>query len=287
MRRIITIILILLLAALVVLTGAWLLSRRAAVKEGQQALTFREFLTSTVSSTPDGQSPGSLGSVFVDPSVINSNLTPGSTTGDTDPTTGAPTTQVSQFTNNGLTPSISDPTAGGSTAISDPTTNEPVGAGLPSNQYSNGTTGTSTGGTASTVTGVSTLVANECSIEDKNIPFTQDELSRLRGLQNRFYVVATTLHTDADVAAEISNHDNITLKLAKLTTLNQYCATNQPKITDPVLKRAVPTPFWHESGRDILVGFFSNGSNYGGDFSMGDSIGGQRNLDQALRLNLW
>jgi hypothetical protein len=292
MKRIIIIIIIIIVTISVILAGIWLLSRNKAQKSGTTPLSFREFITGKDGAVEDpGTTPGSLDSEFPEETPGGQSGTPSSPaeTGE------APIpVATSTFTNN----SSFTPSSGGVAGILDPElrpgSGNPILPGAP------------IGGNVDTdvsiviVPGASTVVSSGCSEADQNITFTPQELIELRGLQNRFYKVATTLHTDADVAAELSNYDTFNAKLQKLTQLNQYCAQSLPRITDATLKKAVPTPFWRDAARDNLFGYFSGfpalPSNpllgglvnaYGGSFDLGDATKAQRNLELALRLSLW
>lgn len=270
MKRVFTIILIVIVIALLVLTGAWLKSRNTATKNGTTPLTFREFITGkNAGIAPQTNPDGSLGSVFTED-------TPGSTPS----TDGTPTIAVktSTFTNGqSLNPSKS------SISLLTPTLS-PNGVG--SNDGSSSTT-TNQDDVITTIPGASTITSSGCTEADKNITFTADELSRLRALQNRFYQVATTLHTDADAAAELANYTTFRAEVDTLLELNTYCGTHISNITDPALNRRVPTPFWHNLAQDNLLGFFSAPGSFMGKFNGSDTAAAQRNLEHALRLNLW
>jgi hypothetical protein len=270
MKRILNIILIVIVIAFVILIGAWLKSRNTATKNGTTPLSFREFITGkNAPASPTTNPDGSLGSVFTD------------TTPSTDTTEGgAPTIAVttSTFTN---TQSL-NPSNRGASALLDPTLS-------PGGASSEGTSSGTTTGTdvITTVPGASTITSSGCTEADKNITFTADELSRLRALQNRFYQVATTLHTDADAAAELANYTTFRAEVDTLLELNTYCTTHVGNISDPTLKRRVPTPFWHDLAQDNLYGFFSTPGTFMGRFKGSDTAAAQRNLEHALRLNLW
>lgn len=285
MKRIITISVIILVVASIILGGAWLLSRNTAQKNGTAPLSFKEFITGKNGTATQTTKPGSIDSIF----------TPEGT--DATVTKGAGNKPIPVATSTFTDSTSLNPSSGGVDILNpqlSPGNGRPITPGVIP-----GTT-IDQGGTVVIVPGASTLVSSGCSDADQNITFTQQELSELRGLQNRFYKVATTLHTDADVSAEIANYDSFDVKLQKLIALNQYCAQNIGRITTGTLAEKVPTPFWHDLSTDNLLGYFSGSvriintilgpidlTGYGGGFDGGDIAKSQRNLELALRLNLW
>src|SRR6202012_388376 len=95
-----------------------------------------------------------------------------------------------------------------------------------------------------------------CSQEDTTIDFTPDEIAELNELQNRFYTIAQTLHTDADVDTQVANHDAFAVKADQVTELYNYCESKLPAITDPHLQSHVATPFWHTDNDTLsLINF--------------------------------
>lgn len=285
MRRFITILIIVLIFVGVILLGAWYFARRTAQKEGRVPPTFKEFLSRDAGTTPINQNPGDLSSVFVDDNLTTA--TPGSGT------TGTPGTQVAVFTNTTSTPAQN---------------NTPTGPG--SGNGSGGTTTTTTTTVDPTTLPPAsvppTVPGPECSDADLNIRFTASELARLQILQNRFYAVSQSLHTDGDVATETGNHDNFKAKVDKITALYNSCiaySANLP-VTSQYKKR-VPTPFWHADpalGADAELFIGTTGAldgNIGGRGTWNGSSNGTtplvpnnlplglRSLERSLRLNLW
>jgi hypothetical protein len=238
MKRVIKIILILLAVFLLTLGIIWLVGRHSAQKNGKTPLTFRQFLGLSTKSSPANTIPGST-----DTSLFTS---PGAATAGGDGTGSNGTngkgaagkgfnenTQVSQFTNKGISL-----TNGANVGLQTTTA-------IGSNKAA---------GDNSTITSTSaTSTAPVCSDADTTISFTADELAQLNQLQNRFYAIAQTLHTDADVATEIANHDAFAVKADQVTELYNYCASKLPLITDPRLQQHVATPFWNDSSTDSLT----------------------------------
>lgn len=285
MKRIITILIIVLVVASIILGGAWFLSRNKAQKNGTTPLSFKEFITGKNGTTTPTTKPGSIDSVFT-------TDTPSSTPTGTEVSKPIPV-ETSTFTDS---TSLSPSSAG--VDILNPQLTP--GSGNPIIPGKNPSTSVDQSTTTVVIPGASTLVSSGCSEADQNITFTPQELSELRGLQNRFYKVATTLHTDADVSAEVANYDSFDVKVQKLIALNQYCAQNISRIATGNLAEKVPTPFWHNLATDNLLGYFSGSvriintvlgpidlTGYGGGFDGGDTAKAQRNLELALRLNLW
>jgi hypothetical protein len=250
MRRIIKIILILLAVFLITLGVIWLIGRHAAQKNGKTPLSFRQFLGLSTKLSPASTIPGGT-----DTSLFNGAGGTGDGTGGAggDGSTSGTgrdgsfkggagrgfndNTRTSQFTNRGF--SLTNGTNNGfQTSGSTSTTGDGK-----------------TGDTADTTTTTDTSSANNkpiCSTADTTISFTADELTQLNLLQNRFYAIAQSLHTDADVATEIANHDAFAVKADQVTELYNYCESKLPAITDPRLQQHVATPFWNDSSKDSL-----------------------------------
>lgn len=302
MKRLITIILIIIAVAAVFLGISWLLSRRTAEKSGTTPQSFREFVTGdTGEGTTPSTPPGTISSDF----GTENPDTPGATTGQPGGIAGTltPTTRTSVFTNTNLSPTTSN---------SPRDTGTSVGSGI----GANGSTPTNGGvlptGSAGPTVPILTNTAPECTDSDLNITFTADELKRLQALQDRFYEIAQTLHNDGDVQAQMANYTAFKLKQANYNELLTYCtdtlARNIP--STPALKNKVPTPFWYELG-DIrynptirFEGFNVVRGNGEGDTPLGyimgpGQIGGEvdsyrgnpdvfkRSMERLLRLNLW
>lgn len=247
-RRIIKIILVLLAIFFILLIGIWLVGRNTAKKNEQTPLSFRQFLGLGTSTKPENTLPGAGSSTFTNP---NDGTNAGGTTGSGQSSTNgsgngaglqgalsAP--QTSQFTNNGISPVTLN---GGSNQSVDNLT--AGGVGVNNNLVTNSIT------TPSISSG-----ASACSEADTNIDFTPDEIAKLNELQNQFYAVAQTLHTDADVDTEQANHDAFALKADQDTELYNYCKNALPIIaaqnSDARLNLHVATPFWNNSATDNI-----------------------------------
>jgi hypothetical protein len=186
------------------------------------------------------------------------------------------------------------------------------GAGGPSSGGGGSTGGGGTGGGGSTGGGGGIIInpppadpnPPECSSADLNIRFTPEEINRLNVLKTRFFVIAETVNTDADVATELSNYDTFKTKSKKITELYDYCINSpvyknaQPTVvasqpygttlagTNGAINYRVPTPFWHDINKDNQA-FVHQGSNWMGIFSDPDLVFPERSVEHALRLNLW
>ena len=231
MKRLITIIIIILILAAIVFGISWIFSRRTAQKNGTTPLTFREFVTGkSGDGSEDPQRPGSISSDFTDPQGQGGAGSPIPTT-STNPNTPRIDTNSSTFTNTGFAPVTSIP------PITTP--NQPGGGGVIGG---NPTTPTLPGGgtTAPTTPGTVTPIA-VCTDADLNITFTEDELQKLQALQDRFYEVATTLHNDGDAQTQLSNYNALKSKLDRYRELNRYCVDKlAPKIANFRVSDFVP-----------------------------------------------
>ncbi len=295
MRRFITVLIIILILVSLVLGGAWLIARRKSTQSGAAPLSFRQFLSGQTNPANPNNIPnnGTLTPIFVDDNTSRPQT----------PTTVTSGTQAAVFTN--------------------PNAATPAQVGTVNNQ---GTTSTPPRVTTTTSVDPNPLPpvlippvtsGNECTDTDLNIRFTPEELQKLQVLQNRFYAVSTTLHSDADVAIETGNHDNFKTKVNKITEMYNYCVYKSPSISYPNAlstryKRRIPTPFWHEATQDQEVFLGAEGSfdgninlsaRRGGNLgipvvSTGTTINGTvltaentifglRTLERSLRLNLW
>lgn len=283
MRRIITIIIIILVVVGLFLTGSWLLSRRSATQNGKTPQSFREFITGTSAVTPSTGTTGDLSSDFTNPPTPTQGSTPISRTEGT---------ETSTFTNTNLSPAGSTPeTSSGGGVVAPGNTNNNTTPG------NNDTTPPATPGTG-------TAVVPDCSDADLNITFTPAELARLKTLQNRFYAVADTLYTDANVSTEDANHTSFVLKTAQITDLYNYCATLQPgvAVSNPYYAYRVPTPFWYDPSKPNggpnntftgylniqtqTIGLLFNGTGALLPGPQGVNYTKKR-LEGSLRLNLW
>lgn len=283
MRRIITIITILLVVTGLVFGVLWFSARNKAVKNGTAKPTFREFITG---ETPLGNQPpstgGTLSSSFTQdqPSDTSTGaLSPTANTPTIDSQLTAPGTQTSSFTNDIYTPSNQNTLS----PTQAPTTGGPVVYVPPTTTSSNGTSSTTTQGGG--VSGTSTT-AVQCSSADTTIVFTPQELEKLRTLERRFYTIVESIRTDEDVAREIGNHDTFTLKGTQIMELYNYCIQKTPQLSNPLYQKRVATPFWRTT--NDTNGFITERSNQTIPISSFDNLTfGKRRLEYALKLNLW
>lgn len=263
MNRIVKIILILIVAFFLILGVIWLIGRNSAMKNGKEPLTFRQFLGLSTKKNPAETVPGDGTSVFNGNGANNGNGTNGTgTNGDGTGTNGNGTggigtdgtgnVNVSQFTDGGTV----GPGGAGSNSSSGNGSINPDGSSNPSADPNDD-------GSISVDGGISDSGATQpvCSEEDMNIDFTAAEIAQLNILQNRFYALAQTLHSDTDVATELANHDAFTLKADNVLSLYAYCQSKLPIIntgSDAMLKRHVATPFWTSYGSNSAVPAYVN-----------------------------
>ncbi len=298
MKRFLTILILILSIVAVFLGISWLVSRKSAQKSGNTPQTFREFITGDTVPGSATSTDDSLSGAFTTPpdgtlDDGTSLIKPGpdgvyGTQDDisTPPSpAGAPTdTRISIFTNTGaLNPGDTTPpsTSSGVAPANQPGIKTPIPVPV-----------------RDTFAGATVVGGNDCTDADQNIVFTPQELAQLRALQNRFYAVATTLHTDADVAAEFANYNTFDLKARKINELANYCTNHIAQVVaaNPIYGTTVATPYWGAPLKDSLYGFFSKAAtpqggitppDYGGPFDINDLTSGLRNVERALRLNLW
>lgn len=315
MKRKLTIIAIIVLIILLVVGGLWMVARNKATKNNTTPPTFREFMGLGVSTKPNnaGNNDNTLSSDFVNPPE-NTTTPPGSNIQNI-PIATSVFTDGNGSAQPGLDIGLGGGLGGGLGMGGG--LGGGIGTGGTGSGGTGGTGGGSGGGTGSTGSGGTGggggIIINpppadpnppECSSADLNINFTPDEINRLNALKTRFFVVAETLNTDADVSTEISNYDTFKTKSKKLNELYEYC------INSPVYKNAqatvvasqpygavvpgtngeinyrVPTPFWHDKNKDNQA-LVHQGSNWMGIFSDPDTIFPERSIEHALRLNLW
>lgn len=307
MKRKLTIITIIILIIALVVGGLWMLARNKATKNGTLPPTFKEFLGIGISNRPGtGESvDNTLSSDFVNPPEENT------------PSSGV-TIQSIPVTTSIFTNSNGSPQSGLGLGLG----SGGLGLGLGGGGTGIGGGGTGSGGSGSGGTGgggptggggggvvivppaPSGVLPPECSAAELTINFTPEEIARLNVLKTRFFVIAETLNTDADVNTEISNYDTFKTKSRKLTELKDYCL-NSPVYTgaqatvvasqsygtvvpgtNGAINYRVPTPFWHDKDKDNQA-FVHQGSNWMGIFSDPDFIFPERSIEHALRLNLW
>lgn len=256
MNKILKIILISIAVFFLALGVIWLIGRNSALRNNKEPLTFREFLGLGTKKAPANTVPDENGSTFTPDGTGN---TTGAGTGDGDGTgtgdIGAGANggvNVSQFTNGGTSPigtGIGGVGIGGNTSLG---TNSPGTSGI-------GGEGNGSGIAIEIPDGATTGTELECSDEDLNIIFTSEELAQLNTLQNRFYTLAQTLHSDTDVETEVANRDAFTLKANNILSLYAYCESKLPTIAataDPRLNIRVATPFWRSYQTNPAIAAF-------------------------------
>ena len=271
MKRVITIILIILVVLGVLLGISWLVARKTAQKAGTTPPTFRQFLSIGGSTPSKNPSSSDLSSVFTaNPS--------GSSSGSNSNTVPQPGVRISQFTNNTLTPvnNLNDNGNGGPIIPGD------NGGGVGDN--GGGVGGGDSGGGVGQGGGGPAVPA--CSDADLNITFTPSELARLQALQNKFYAVAQSIHSDADVATEVANHDAFRAKADQISELYLYCQAKSPLLADATLKKHTPTPYWHDILQDSWT-FITADGPVGGTVALDDMNRGQHIIEKILHINLW
>jgi hypothetical protein len=279
-KRVIKIILILLAVFLLVLGIIWLIGRHKTEKSGAASLSFKQFLGLSTKLSPNGTLPVENNSSFTNNGFGQNGTGSNGGAGGNGVGSGAGNgsggaggngvgsgagngsggaggngvgsgagngvgngvgdVNVSQFTNNGTT--IGDTGTIGSGSGDDTSTS----------------TTSSDDGSDDSTTAAAAATAPVCGDADNNITFTPEEQAELNELQNRFYTIAQTLHTDADVETELANHDAFAIKADQVTELYNYCEEQLPTINatarqagDPRMTLHVATPFWHSWGKNV------------------------------------
>ncbi len=301
-KRILTIILVLLAVAFLLLGGIWLVGRHEAQKNGTTPLTFRQFLGLGTSAKPASTAGGTLTSTFTNPNGATGSGTADNGIGQTTIgpngtiTSTVDNTQVSQFTGSSISPTdnglINSATIGGGSPFNGSGT---IGTGttLPSGTpITGGTTGN--GSTAGAI--AAGLGGTSCSTADTTITFTASEIQQLNALQAQYNAIAANLATESDAANELSNYNDEKLQEAKIAELQNFCQTNVPLLTDPELRRHVPTPFWHDINQDSETFTLSGittpvGAAYQPLFNAPATAYSNADaasfLERMLRINLW
>ncbi len=302
MKRFVTILIIILVVVGIILVGAWIVTRRTATKNNTPAPTFREFLTG---ETPEGATPTTT------PTDTSGTFTDDLTPAEV-PNTGSlssPGTRASQFTTTPLSPTEQ---TGGQQGSTGGTNGTPVGSGTPTTDTGTDTTTTGSGSTDQPATpGASAAVASGCSEPELNIKFTDEEIKQLKALQNRFYAIADTLYTDANVATEIANWSSFTAKASQLKELYRFCSqpgadgmsrSQKVAAANPDFKYRTPTPFWYDKLNpnggpgNTFTGYLNTPivsipTLFNGNGSLAPGPNGvnytKKSLEGALRLNLW
>ncbi len=246
MKKVFKIILILLAAFALTLLIIWFIGRSKAQKSGQTPLSFKQFLGLGTKANPAQTVPGENTSAFTGTGTgtnNNGNAGVGGIGGNPNAALDN-NIQVSNFTNGSITP--------GGISLGNGLGGSIVGGNPGSDIGSSGNPSSSdTGGNPSVSSGSPTPV---CSDEDTTIQFTPDEIAELNELQNRFYTIAQTLHTDADVQTEIANHDAFAVKADQATELYNYCEVKLPMVAAtgiPQLNEHLSTPFWMSWGTSV------------------------------------
>jgi cytoskeletal protein RodZ len=260
-KRVIKIILIMLAIFLLILGIMWLIGRHTAQKNGNTPLSFKQFIglsDKTSSNGTNGTGGGTLSSNFGNNGSNNgsgngngsgqgtggingSNTGIGNNNGDSNlgGVNGIGSNGIGNGINMVSAPTISQFTSGGITATNG------YGGGAAGNPTTNTTnTGAGTQNNSPTTTGTTVNTAPICGTADTTITFTPEELDKLNTLQNRFYTIAQTLHTDADAQAELTNHDAFEIKSQQATELYNQCEALLPALPEPMLQEHIATPFW-------------------------------------------
>lgn len=295
MRRIITIIVILIIITGVVLGVLWLSARNKAVKNGTSKPTFREFVTGDVRSGQPTTNPGgTLTSDFANPSANTDELAPSPTSPSIDSSLTAPGTQSSTFTNDTYTPTSPNGGTIGTSNQTTPTSTQtadttPTGTSVNTSTPSQGGSTTTGNGTLPNTPSSTNTPVLQCSDADVNIVFTPQELDELKTLERRFYTIAESIRTDEDIAREISNHDTFALKGQQITELYNYCIQKSDRLTSPLYQRRVPTPFWNDPRTD-KPGFITEATKQPAALNTINTRTfdyGKQRIEYALKLNLW
>lgn len=323
-KRIITIILVLLAIFLLLVGGIWLLGRHTAQKNGSAPLSFRQFLGLSSKAPNATTDQGTLTSDFTDSTTggnaggnnpaggiqgIGGSSGNGSPSGANGSGSigaggsgiGTNNVQTSQFTNDTMSPGSGSlgsgsVSSGGGSIISG--NGGGTGSGSIGGGGSIGSGGVITSGGGFTTVGIGgTGTGNpgggtgnviggtaSCTAADTNISFTPDEIQQLNALQAQFNTLNSKLATSDQVAAELSTYNSYKLEEAKIGELQTFCQASKPLLTDPALKRHVPTPFWHDATQDSDTYTAGNVNSIvdGTNPSSGESF-----LERILRINLW
>lgn len=271
MKKVFTIIISLILVVAVVTVIAWLFSRNKAVKEGGTAPSFRSFLTRNATTQPPREP--------TTPELGEETPTnePEEPTDQTPDGSSFDSVQISQFTSSPMTPTQGQGTGFGGT----------MGTGTFGGTRPPGTPSSLPG--ASTITTPPPIAAPACRDEDININFTAEEIRRLGELQNQFNAIAATLHTDADVQAELSNYTIFRTKADQVTELYNYCLAVSPRIADATLKTRIPTPFWRGTGdvRGYLIKHPLTRDVFSGTIDPRNHNLAKGAFERIFKLNLW
>ncbi len=300
-------IIITIITIVAIITGAaWLVMRKKAQNENKQPATFKEFISTDVPLETVDTNENPLSGNFIDQN--QNNIDDREEGKGLDQKDVDPGTRTSSFTGSSISPaSSSNNGSGGNNST-------PGGGNTPNSGGGTSTPGRNTTLPDRTIITIPTKgspLTSEtgCTPADLNITFDPTELAKLKALQERFYTIAQTLHSDADTKTQIANYDAFLLKETKLTELLKYCEGSEGKFPNKVeFTQKVPTPFWWESsevrynrfvipiliggttGTDsgVPLGYVMDSGQIGGKIdSISDIDVLKRSLERILRLNLW
>jgi hypothetical protein len=272
MQRIIKIILILLAVFFLVLGGMWLLGRHAAQKNGTTPLSFRQFLGLSTKQNTATPAQGTTSATFTNGQPVSGNAGSAGTIGGSNALGTPDNYQVSKFTTNPLSP------ADNATFTNNGNLGGPNAFGNAGNFVATASAGTTPLGSNGLSGGLN------CSATDSAIAFTPDEIQQLNALQARYDAISANLASNDDVATELSSYTSYKLEEAKIAELQNFCAATTPLLSDPEMKRHVPTPFWHNANQDSET-FTAGGVNTTADGT--NPATGNSFLERILRINLW
>jgi len=274
-KRIIKIILILLAIFLFILGVIWLIGRHKAKESGATPSSFKQFLGLSTKQNTAQNIAGAGTANFGNGNNGNNGSGDGSEGGNAYNNT----TQVSQFTDGGTSPTngagVGNTGVGNGSGATGVGSTGNIGTGTGSGANGNGVTGVGTTGTlisdnrtaANGTSGDNTSGENAastsiptcgpggtssitlpptCGTADTTITFSPAQITELNTLQNQFYAIAATLHTDADADAELANHDAFEIKAEQATELYNQCEAYLPGLTEPVMQEHAATPFWRQ-----------------------------------------
>jgi len=341
LKRITTIILVLLVLAGLLFGVSWYMARRNAEKNGTTPLTFREFLGIGSPAVPGTPVDGELTGEFTDPQRtvkydtnnngindwvedINNN---GIIDGNEDANNNGTLDGDEDYDNNGVpnrddTYTQIDPTDGGDNgsvtpddSITDPggfdddpftpEGNNPNNGGNPGDGIQPGGNNGGDDTTPDDDLGFgdeddipedpTVFAGNGCSAEDLNIVFTAEEITKLKALQTRFNTISATLYGPQAVNDQNAFYDKVGIKRDQIVDLKNFCNNNVSKIPSSSFARRVPTPFYHDSGRDSST--FTNYLSYFSDHNNGTPsnrkpiLSHPENLisffERLLRISIW
>ncbi len=149
---------------------------------------------------------------------------------------------------------------------------------------SNGGTGGNTGSTSGSPTGSGTPVGSgsQCT-EDDVIEFTEEEIAKLRSLEERFYAIAPTLRTEEDLQNETANYSNYKLLTQKYAELTTYCENTTPLLASD-LNRRVSTPLYKGTSTNT---YFANGEEPNTVIDMNNPEPKLKEIERVFRITIW